>query len=586
MIMHLRTSPPSARRARPALESLEDRSNPSTAFLQTDLVSDRPGFAPVTDPTLINGWGIAVGPVSFWVSSNGKDLSEVYTGDVNGSAIGTPFKVTIPGGAPTGQVFNNTGSTTDFQVTDGTNSAAAVFIFASESGHITGWNPGIPPGGGLSTQAENGFTATDHAVYKGLALAQVGTANFLYAADFHGNKIDVIDGQFHKVTLGSGGFETFTDPHLPKGYAPFNIALINGKLYVAYAKQNTAKHDDVAGPGNGFIDVFETNGHFDQRLISRGALNSPWGMVLATANFGDFSNDLLVGNFGDGTIHAYNPTTGALLGTLSESPGHPVVIGGLWGLAFGNGTTAGDANSLYFAAGPGGEAHGLFGKITANPAGTNPVSAKLTGSDLAITGSPHADNVRVTLDNSATHILVTAGGQQIGSFATSSVTTIHFNGFGGNDTFDVAPGIADTVVADGGAGNDILVSGGGNDILLGGPGNDILLGRAGRDILIGGTGMDQLFGGGGDDILVGGTTSHDSDQAALLQILNEWTSAQSYTDRVAAIRAGTGGVPKLDSTTVFGDGVRDDLFGGPGRDWFWSKPNDVLHDRLPNERVD
>src|SRR5262249_44355548 len=155
-----------------------------------------------------------------------------------------------------------------------------------------------------------------------------------------------------KVDLGTGGFETFTDPNLPKGFAPFGIALINGKLYVSYAKQGPGAEDDVAGKGNGFIDMFETNGHFDGRLVSRGDLHSPWGMVLAPSTFGDFGGALLVGNFGDGRIHAFNPTTGKELGTLSEAPGRPLVIDGLWGLAFGNGKTAGDANTLYYAAGP------------------------------------------------------------------------------------------------------------------------------------------------------------------------------------------------------------------------------------------
>jgi len=570
------------------VEQLEDRHTPSTAFLQTDLISDQPGVAAITDPSFVNTWGISVNPNgTIWVSANGNDLSEVIGGDVKGSPIAEPFKVNIPDGSPTGQVFNGTGSSTDFAVSDGTTSKPAVFLFASEAGIISGWNPAVGVASGAnppSLTAEVGFAATDGAVYKGLALARVGAANFLFATDFHNGKIDVFDGQFHKVALGANGFETFTDPNLPAGFAPFGIKAINGKLYVSYAKQDAAAHDDVRGNGNGFIDVFETNGHFDRRLVSRGVLNSPWGMVMATANFGDFSNDLLVGNFGDGHIHAFNPNTGAFLGTLSASPGQPVVIDGLWGLAFGNGKSAGDANSLYFAAGPGGEAHGLFGKVTANPAGTNPVSAKLTGGDLTITGSPHDDHVQIFLEQAGTRIVVKAGGQQIGTFDVAAVGTIHFNGFAGNDTLTVDHQITATVIADGGAGNDVLAGGGGNNILLGGPGNDILIGGSGRNILVGGDGKDQLIGNRNDDILIGGNTTNTADQ--LLQILDVWTSPTlSYTDRIAAIRNGTGGVPKLDATTVSDDGVRDDLFGGSGLDWFWSTAPDVIHGQKPNEQV-
>jgi uncharacterized protein (TIGR03118 family) len=569
------------------VESLEDRSNPSTAYLATDLVSDQPGVAPVTDPTLVNAWGISLSPTggAFWVSANGSNLSELYGGDTAGSAITQPFKVAIPGGSPSGQVFNGT---TDFAVTDGTHTAAAAFIFASESGAITGWNPGVgvaSGGRGPSLTAEVGFQATDGAVFKGLAEAQMGGANFLYATDFHNGKIDVLDKQFHQVQPGTDGFESFTDPNLPKGYAPFNIALVGGKLYVSYAKQDADKMDDAAGKGHGVIDVFETNGHFDGRLVTGGDLNSPWGMVQAPAGFGQFGGDLLVGNFGDGMIHAYDPTTGREMGTLSESPGHPLVINGLWGLAFGNGNGGGDANSLYFTAGPGGETHGLFGKITANAAGTNPVSAKLNGSTLAITGSPDNDNVQVELGRGG-QIVVEAGGQRIGQFDVAAVGTITFNGFAGNDVFAVDPRITATVVADGGAGDDVLVGGGGNNILLGNTGNDVLVGGSGRDILIGGDGHDFLFGVGNDDILVGGRTAYDADPASLMKILTAWTApGVSYNDRVTEIRTGANGVPKLDATTVFDDRVRDDLVGGPGLDWYIGQLPDVLHGRKSNEQI-
>jgi uncharacterized protein (TIGR03118 family) len=573
------------------LTRLEDRCTPATAYLATDLVADTPGIAPVTDATLVNAWGIALNPNGpFWVSANGTDLSEVYTPT---NPIGAAFRVTIPGGAPTGQVFNNSGSTTDFQVSDGTHTAAAVFIFASESGNVTGWAPTVG-GSGPLRPAEIGFPATGGAIYKGIAIGKNGSQNLLYLADFHNNKIDVLDGQWHLVPLGTGAFGSFTDPNLPKGYAPFNVANINGKLYVSYAKQDAGAEDDVAGPGNGFVDVFDLTGHFQQRLISRGALNSPWGMVQAPAGFGDFGGALLVGNFGDGKIHAYNPTTGALLGTLNESPGHPIKIDGLWGLEFG--TAAGTTNTLYYAAGPDDEAHGLFGQITANPAGTNPVSATLAGGTLTITGS--RDNDHVSVDMKGSQLVVRAGGhdndgdhdhdddgQVIGRFNSADVTLIQFNGLAGDDRFEVGNKVTVPVIADGGAGNDTIDLGGGPGVALGGPGNDTLLGGKGRALLIGGDGRDHLNGQQGDDILIGGTTTYDANSAALQQILTAWNGPGAYADRVAAIRAGTGGVPKLDSTTVLDDAARDDLTGGPGLDWFFQSPLDQLHGKKPGELV-
>jgi uncharacterized protein (TIGR03118 family) len=579
--------------ARLRLEPLEDRSNPSTAYLATDLVADQPGVAPITDPTLLNAWGISLSPTggAFWVSSNGGGLSELYGGDVNGSALSQPFKVNVPGGAPTGQVF--AGLAGNFLVSGvdrngNAASGASAFIFASESGNITGWNAGIftakPAAPGASTNAFVGYHATDGAIYKGLAIGTVNGANYLFAADFHNNKIDVLDSNFQKVALGAGGFESFADPHLPKGYAPFNVALIGTKLYVSYAKQDADAGDDVAGRGHGFVSVFETNGHFDGRLVSGGDLNSPWGMAQAPAGFGDFANALLVGNFGDGKIHAYNIDTGKELGTLSEAPGRPIVIDGLWGLAFGNGKTAGDANSLYYAAGPDGEAHGLFGKITANAAGTNPVSAVLTGGDLVITGSRDGDRVEVELRHGGQQIVVEAGERTIGTFDAAAVGTIHFNGLAGNDVFAVDPHVTATVVADGGAGDDVLIGGGGSNVLVGNTGNDILAGGASRDILVGGAGHDFLFASGDDDILIGGSTAYDSNPAALTQILGVWNSGTSYNDRVDAIRAGNG-APKLDATTVTDDGSRDDLFGGPGLDWYFSNDPDRIHGKKGAERV-
>lgn len=563
------------------IQRLEERCNPATAYLATDLISDQPGVAPITDPTLVNAWGISLSPAvgAFWVSANGSAQSEVYGGDVNGSPLSQPFKVVTPGGLPTGQVFAGLAGNfvvNGFTAAGAPTSAPSVFIFVSEGGTVTGWAPTVfstPAGGPApSRNALVGFQATDGAAYTGVALANNAGGNFLYLTDFRNGKIDVLNSQFQKMTpTGS-----FTDPNLPRGYAPFNIAAIGGKLYVSYAKQERGSLNPDTGKGNGFVNVFDLNGNFQQRLVSRGDLNAPWGMTLAPAGFGDFSGALLVGNFGSGRIQAYNATTGAKLGTLSEAPGKPVEIDGLWGLAFGNGKTAGDANSLYYAAGPDNETHGLFGKITANAEGTNPVSVTLTGGDLTITGSRNNDRVDVDFNRDGM-LRVKADGETIGTFDPTAVATIRFTGLAGHDLFTVGSRVSAAVFADGGAGNDLMYGGGGVSILLGNAGSDLLFGGSGRDLLIGGTGHDVLFGFGSDDILIGGTTAHDANRTALTQISTTWNGAGSYTDRVTAIRTGTNGVPKLDATTVFDDSVRDDLFGGFGLDWFFAAPLDRVH---------
>ncbi len=335
----------------------------ANAFLQTNLVSDQAGVAQITDPLLINAWGIALSPTggAFWVSDNSTGKTTLYTGDVAGSKFANAGLVVSGLGDPTGQVFNNT---TDFKISNGTASGVAAFIFVSEDGSITAWNPAVPPPA-PSTQAQLVVPAST-AVFKGVTIANntIGTTtgNFLYAADFHNNKIDVFDGTFKAATLAGN----FTDPNLPAGFAPFNIDNLGGKLYVTYAKQDADQHDDVSGAGNGFVDVFDTSGKFQQRLVSGGALNSPWGLTIAPAGYGQFGGDLLVGNFGDGRINAYDPTSGSFAGTLKNTDGDPLTIGGLWGLSFGNGVTAGDKSTLYFSAGPDGEAHGLFGSLKAS----------------------------------------------------------------------------------------------------------------------------------------------------------------------------------------------------------------------------
>jgi uncharacterized protein (TIGR03118 family) len=336
-----------------AIPMVADAGSSANRYAQANLVSDIPGVARITDANLVNPWGMSASPSSpLWIADNGTDVSTLYTGAINGSIPQiVPLVVSIPEGAPTGTVFNPTG---DFVVTVDHKSAPANFIFDSESGRITAWSNTVS-----GTTASVEFTDKS-AVYKGLAIAQRGGASFLYAANFHGGRIDVFNSKFAKVA-SPGGFD---DANIPAGYAPFNIQALGGKLYVTYAEQDPARHDDVAGPGHGFVDVYDTGGHLLGRLVTRGDLNSPWGLAIAPADFGAFSGDLLVGNFGDGAIHAYDPTTGAAQGQLMNTDGNPIAIDSLWGLRFGNGTT-GTPNSLLFTAGIGGEAHGLFGEITA-----------------------------------------------------------------------------------------------------------------------------------------------------------------------------------------------------------------------------
>jgi uncharacterized protein (TIGR03118 family) len=338
----------------------------ANAFQVTNLVSDQAGVAQINDPNLVNAWGIALGPTggNFWVSAEDADRSMVYSGDVNGSPFTkNPLEVAIPGGEPTGQVFNGT---SDFVVHSGTQSGPAIFIFASETGKITGWNPNV--GGPAPSTTAIAAASAPGAIYKGLALAHSARGNTLYAADFHNNKIDVYDKDFHRVHLAGA----FRDPRLPANYAPFNIIPYgSNRLIVSYAQQDAEKEDDVRGLGHGFIDLFDTNGNLLRRIASRGVLNSPWGMTVAPPDFGAFPGALLVGNFGNGVINAFNVNTGNLLGRLNGPDGvHPIHIDGLWGLKFGNGVTAGDSNSLYFSAGPEDEEHGLFGKIVKKATGT------------------------------------------------------------------------------------------------------------------------------------------------------------------------------------------------------------------------
>ena len=322
----------------------------STSYRQTNLVSDIAGVARSTDPDLVNPWGLAELPGGpLWVADNGSNMATIYVGAQHGSPLmKAPLVVSLPGDAPTGQVAY-TGSA--FQITDGTNTASARFILDSEGGDITAWSPTVLP--------TTPVVHVKHAVYKGLALATIGSSSFLYATNFHSGQIDMFDDSFTMVPHPG----RFVDSMLPAGYAPFGIANIGNELYVSYALQDSHKHDDVAGAGHGYIDVYSLDGQLLRRLVQGGDLNSPWGMVMATNHFGTFSNDLLVGNFGDGMIHAFDPMTGAELGTLTNGDGNPVQINGLWGLIYGD-ASFGTPNTLFFSAGIADESHGLVGTIT------------------------------------------------------------------------------------------------------------------------------------------------------------------------------------------------------------------------------
>ena len=319
---------------------------PLNSFTLASLVADQ-GVATTIDPNLVNPWGIAFGPTGLlWVSNNGTGTSTVYNG--NGTKV--PLTVTIPGangaqGVPTGVILNTTG---DFAIQ---NLGAATFIFAGEDGTISAWNPSVSNSTAVMVADHSGTGA----VYKGIAMAQNGGANFLYVTNFHANAVDVYDKNFALVN-------SFTDANMAAGFAPFGIAAINGKLYVSYAKQKAPDNkDDDAGLGNGFIDIFNPDGSLVKRLVSNGVLNSPWAMVVAPTGFSRFAGMLIVGNFGDGLIGAYDPNTGAFIDNLRAADGNPIQLSGLWGLAFGPfpGSTV-----MYFASGPNDETHGLVGTLT------------------------------------------------------------------------------------------------------------------------------------------------------------------------------------------------------------------------------
>lgn len=329
-------------------------------YKQTNLVSNIPGKATVTDPNLVNPWGLSRSSGSpWWVSDNGTGKSTLYDGAGNPKSL----VVTIPSGdpnssptgTPTGQVFNGT---TDFQLTPNN---PALFIFATEDGTISGWNPAVN-----GTAAMIKVNTHGASVFKGLTVATVkrsdgSLGNQLYVADFKQSRVQIYDANFHRMGLSENAFR---DDRIPEGFAPFNVQNLGGNIYVSFAQRDSQGHDDVPGPGHGYVDVFTTTGHLLLRLQHGSWFNSPWGITQAPTDFGLFSHDLLIGQFGSGQILVFNPVSGAFRGTLNDASNKAITINGLWDIAFGSGGTSGSATSLFFSAGLNDEADGLFGMIT------------------------------------------------------------------------------------------------------------------------------------------------------------------------------------------------------------------------------
>lgn len=331
-------TPPAALAAVPLTDAQLGAVPAGIRFSITNQVSDQPGAAPVTDPMLVNSWGLSQGPGTLlWVANNGSDTSTIYNPMSFAKAALT---VNVPG-APTGTTF--VGLSNAFNVSEGGTVGNTLFAFATENGQIEGWSPAVDRTNAIVAVSEPG------AVFKGLTLGLNEDTHLLFATDFAHGVVNAYDTNFNKVM-------SFTDPHLPANYAPFNVQNLHGLLYVTFAQKDPGATDENHGVGLGLVDVFDTSGHFLRRLVSHGLLNAPWGLAIAPQSFGRFAGALLVGNFGDGEINAYNPITGRFLGRIRDANG-PVTIDGLWALHSGaNGT-------LTFSAGPADENHGLLGSI-------------------------------------------------------------------------------------------------------------------------------------------------------------------------------------------------------------------------------
>lgn len=361
-------------------------------YVQKNLVSDLPqpnnadGSAVLLDPNLKNPWGITRSPGGspWWVGNNNSGTSTLYDGtgapqnffagvdphpDSNGNGINSPFNNFVmvpppafaPGtqSAPTGVVFN--GSPTDFLLTPGTPGTQAIFIFATEDGTISGWNPGIDPVNAMRKVDNSDKGSPKSAVYKGLTSGEIDGQRVLYATNFRSAKVEVYNTNFQRVHLGEDAFD---DDSLPPGFAPFGVQNIGGVIFVTYAKQDGPRHDPVGGDGLGFVDLFSTSGKLISRLEHGDWLNAPWGVVWTTRDFGEYSNSILVGNFRSGWIAAYNGFTGKFITLLKRPDKSLVFIDGLWSLTFANDGSAGKADTLYFSAGINNETDGLFGTLT------------------------------------------------------------------------------------------------------------------------------------------------------------------------------------------------------------------------------
>ncbi|MGA2597766.1 MAG: TIGR03118 family protein [Bryobacteraceae bacterium] len=408
-------------------------STPQNNYLVHNLASDLANTADHLDPNLVNPWGVGFGPTPLWVGNNGTGTATLY----GGAGAPIPLIVTIPqaanagtAGPVTGVIFNTFASNANaFDVQAG---KPALFMFCSEDGVISGWNQTVS-----GTKASALFdNSKSGAVYTGCALGGTAAAPYLFVANFNAGTVDVYDANFnlnpapYNASSLPQPYTTsspFSNPAIPAGFAPFNVQNIGGTLFVTYAKQDAEKHNNVGGAGNGYVAMFNLNGSLIANLIGEGPLNSPWGMAIAPANFGPFAGALLVGNFTDGKINAFNASTGAVLGTLDDTSGNPIAIPGLWSLNFGGGADSEDPGTLYITAGIGGgpnndplESHGLLASIQAAPSF---VTAGIQNGASFITG-PIAPNTWVQIKGNG--LSETTGTWQV----TSSTLPTQVNGVG------------------------------------------------------------------------------------------------------------------------------------------------------------
>jgi len=386
-----------------ALESLDSRCLPSTAqgFVTTNLVSNVPGLAAHTDPNLVNPWGFTLNAQGqFLISNNHSGTASLVAAD--GSQQAKPITIPSPSqneatSSPNGQIVN---TTSDFVFSKGDRKAPATILFSTEDGTIAAFNPNVDPRSAVIVADQS----SSEAIYKLLDMGSAGGANYLYATDFHNGKVDVFDAKFGLHTFFQG---QFTDPNAPAGYAPFGIHNFGGVLFVTFAKQDEDGEDDASGPGNGFIDRFDTSGHFLGRFATGASvggplkeLNSPIGMTMAPAGFGRFGGALLVGNFGDSHVNAFNMKTGRFLGQLQDAAGRPLVLAntssssdsaeteGLWGIAFGNGRGGAGANTLFFASGINDEEDGLFGMVNVAPSSGSATEGRAASPQVFMPSDP------------------------------------------------------------------------------------------------------------------------------------------------------------------------------------------------------